>query len=398
MKKKLLIALLVGALVVTAVIGGTFAYLTASDGDINVMTVGKVNIELWEQERELEDSNNDGELTLLDFQQSKRLVPLVGNTSTLDDWGMPTAPSFVDKIVSVKNVGDTDAYVRVIIAVPAALADVDGDAATVDPALHLMLGERFDSTNSGTYNATPKDQLSWSWGEPTVQNIVIDEGGTDVDYVAYTYICSDKLEAGALSDAVITGLYLDGAVDYDDDTDTWLLGNKTINYDLSERVEIPVYAQAIQADGFTDAEAAFGNTGMTANPWGDTVMVATEAELNAAVENGANISLTDNITLTSELEIDANVTLDGNGFTLTGGLTVKPQEAVVIKNLNLNGSLTVSEYTGVITIRDCQIEGNVTINITEAAKLYMNENTYSATATKSVTCGTVDVTSEYIPQ
>ena len=47
----------------------------------------------------------------------------------------------------------------------------------------------------------------------------------------------------------------------------WGNGPQVINYNLSEGVEIPVFAQAIQAEGFDSAEAAFTASGLPSNPW-----------------------------------------------------------------------------------------------------------------------------------
>ena len=44
MKKKLIAILMVAALAVTAVVGGTMAYFTDTDGDVNVMTLGNISI------------------------------------------------------------------------------------------------------------------------------------------------------------------------------------------------------------------------------------------------------------------------------------------------------------------------------------------------------------------
>ena len=50
-------------------------------------------------------------------------------------------------------------------------------------------------------------------------------------------------------------------------TVNWGNGPEVIRYDLSKGVKIPVFAQAIQAEGFASAEAAFDASGLPANPW-----------------------------------------------------------------------------------------------------------------------------------
>ena len=66
--KKISISILSLALVAILSIGGTIAYLTSEDSDVNVMTMGNVKIEQIEQEW-----NEAGEL--VDFTQAKPLYP-----------------------------------------------------------------------------------------------------------------------------------------------------------------------------------------------------------------------------------------------------------------------------------------------------------------------------------
>ena len=63
--KKVLLSILSLALVAILSIGGTIAYLTSEDSDVNVMTMGNVKIEQIEQEW-----NEAGEL--VDFTQAER--------------------------------------------------------------------------------------------------------------------------------------------------------------------------------------------------------------------------------------------------------------------------------------------------------------------------------------
>lgn len=113
--KKISISILSLALVAILSIGGTIAYLTSEDSDVNVMTMGNVKIEQIEQEW-----NEAGEL--VDFTQAKPLYPYVGELGwTNKDYENGayrkfTMENVVDKYVSVKNTGKSDAYVRTIIA------------------------------------------------------------------------------------------------------------------------------------------------------------------------------------------------------------------------------------------------------------------------------------------
>ena len=116
MKKRtlLLVSCLVIALVTT--LSGTLAYLADSDADVNVMTLGKVEITQNEQEW------NADETELQPFSQEKPLLPVVGdpaweNTEEADGaYRRLTMNNVVDKYVTVTNTGKSDAYVRTLIA------------------------------------------------------------------------------------------------------------------------------------------------------------------------------------------------------------------------------------------------------------------------------------------
>lgn len=253
MKKKVLSLCLVVALVATAVIGGTLAYFTDTDSAANTFTVGGVKIDLIEQQR------NAASTALVPFEQNKNLMPIVGSAQgeqvVVDGVKLPTAKNYVDKIISIKNTGASKAYVRVFVAVPTALQ------------------------NGQTPNAPRYDVLHWNFngdscaeGQWTDEIVVANPTKiNDVDYKIYsrTYRTALKADETTATPAYI-GFYLDKTVDQNADgnyTVDWGNGPKVINYDLSKGVTIPVFAQAIQADGFDSAEAAFAASGLPANPW-----------------------------------------------------------------------------------------------------------------------------------
>lgn len=137
MKKKLLALLLVVALAVTSVITGTLAYQIDEEADVNVMTLGDVDIKQ-------DEYNADGS----EFTQDKDLYPGV----------------YVDKVVEVTNVGDRDAYVRTVVAIE--IGDYDHSIVTPD----------WENSDYAVYCG----------------DTVID-GGT---YALYTYTYPDALTAG----------------------------------------------------------------------------------------------------------------------------------------------------------------------------------------------------------
>ena len=59
MKKLTLWKLLLVLMALLVSVGSTIAYLTDSDGDVNVMTLGKVDITIHEYERDTDDNGDN---------------------------------------------------------------------------------------------------------------------------------------------------------------------------------------------------------------------------------------------------------------------------------------------------------------------------------------------------
>lgn len=136
MKKKIL---LVTAVVICLAIAatGTLAYFTAEDTAHNVITSGGVNIELVEK-TEAEDG------TLVDFPEDGIKGVMPGTD--------------VSKIVSVKNTGESEAWIRVRIE--AKITATDGSALPLDidagPVMDFTVGENWHMDFDGSiYYAKP---------------------------------------------------------------------------------------------------------------------------------------------------------------------------------------------------------------------------------------------------
>ena len=253
MKKKITALALVVAILAIAIIGGTLAYFTDTDKATNTFTAGGVKIALIEQQR------NADHTALVDFEQNKNLMPIVGSAQGEQEMvggvKLPTAKNYVDKIMTIKNTGVSDAYVRIFVAVPTALQ------------------------NGQTPNAPRYDVLHWNFngdscadGQWTDEIVVANPTVIDgVEYKIYSRTYKTALKANDVTATpAYIGFYLDKTVDMNADgeyTVDWGNGPEAIDYDLSKGVTIPVFAQAIQADGFTDAAAAFAASGLPANPW-----------------------------------------------------------------------------------------------------------------------------------
>lgn len=113
MKKTMMILLALSLACIVAV-GSTMSYLTYTDYDVNTMVVGDVKISQLEQKRE------NG--ALVDFVDDVKLLPVTDVTANSFEINgkeyqlLNTEYNAVDKIVTVKNEGTEDAYVRTLIA------------------------------------------------------------------------------------------------------------------------------------------------------------------------------------------------------------------------------------------------------------------------------------------
>lgn len=215
-------------LVAALVLGGTVAYLTDTDEDVNVMVLGDVAIEQIEQER---DENGD----LVDFTQNKPAIPAVFNDGlgkiewddervmiggvgykVFDD----TMKNVVDKIVTVKNTGKNDAYVRTLIAIESPNTDFPG-------LVHL------------NYNGTDGklEQLLENGDSALVE---ID----GVKYVILSFVYNEALAAGETSAPSLVQTFINPKATGEDLAP------------LGPTWEIKVLSQAVQAEGFSNANAA----------------------------------------------------------------------------------------------------------------------------------------------
>ena len=308
--KKVLLMCTAYVLVAVLAIGGTVAYLQDSDGYVNVMTLGNVQIEQIEQER---DENGK----LVEFSQEKPAYPVVGNIAWDDqlldvngtgykvfDDGLKNV---VDKIVTVNNTGKTDAYVRTIVAIEAP----EGD---------------------------PNDLIHFNWNDTGVEL----EGGfitqiDGVDYYVMTFVYTEALAAGEKSAPSLMQVFLD---------------SKTTNEDCAkfgESWDILVKSQAVQADGFADAktalDTAFGKITPDNHPFPLIIYIKTnnEAKFLSALETDAKVIILTDIVDVTKSEFDGKgeeVTLAGYGEGCYGYLSFTPGlgNPAEVKNLNVTGS------------------------------------------------------------
>lgn len=244
MKKKLIAISLVVAMLAVAIVGGSLAYFTDTDEETNTFTAGGVKIDLIEQER-------DGQGGLQEFTQGQVLMPIVGSAQgEKDELGQPVAKNYVDKIVTIKNTGKSDAYVRAYFAIPSAL---DDGYETFNAGLNVL------HFNFGNVDGASTYGVQWNWKHDGKWNYY----ETTIDGVAYNVYYADyyqPLAAGETTEQFVSGVYLDKSFDQSEDV-YYAFGEKIdlsglVNDDGELIIKCPVKAVAVQAAGFDSVDAA----------------------------------------------------------------------------------------------------------------------------------------------
>lgn len=272
--KKVLLMCTAYALVAALAIGGTIAYLTSDDSDVNVMTLGNVKIEQNEYQRVQNADGTyptktiDGKTSYIleDFTNDKPLYPIVGDPNEpgnspayagYDDitvrmtqvgsyGGMQVfaGKNAQDKFVTVKNTGKTDAFVRTYVAIE--IGSTDGK---------LIM----TSSRAQTADATGTQP----WIVSSVGTIEIDDNNYKV--VEYVYRGASDINRH------VNGILPAGDTTYPNLCQVYLKHNAT-NEDMvaidgngNGKLDILVLSQAVQAAGFENADEAFENsrTGVT---------------------------------------------------------------------------------------------------------------------------------------
>ena len=257
MKKKIVALCLCVALAVVAIGGATLAYFTDTKSANNTFAVGNVKIALIEQQR--------GENGLVPFEQNKKLYPIVGSAQgEKDEYGMPIAKNYVDKMVTIQNTGSEKAYIRAYFAIPSAL---DDGYETFNAGLNVLHFNFGNKVVNGAISST--EGVEWIWTHGSKWNYF----ETTIDGIKYNVYYADyhqAVDAGATTEQLVQGVYLDKSFDMKDGT-PYAFG-KTFAVDEGwnwNNVSCPVFAVACQAEGFDNAaaamEAAFG---AQYNPWG----------------------------------------------------------------------------------------------------------------------------------
>ncbi|MBQ7836706.1 MAG: hypothetical protein IJ389_05575 [Clostridia bacterium] len=347
--KKVVLIALSYVLAIGLAIGGTVAWLTSTDEDVNVMTLGKVKIDQLEYERVVDEDGkwvSTGKVDkygytadkVQEYTQAKPLLPAVfkdgdikwddrngsqdasGATSHQQSWGEIGAPgsnqlfddsvrNVQDKFVFVKNTGKSDAYVRTWFAFE------QGGVAAEDFSDVIMTNTNADH---------------WSW--ETV--------ATDVEIDGNTYVVKCATYLGPKSNP--TGILAPDATTYASLLQVYMRPEATnedvdaIDGNANGTYDILVFSQAVQTDGFDAAEealdAAFGDASVATHPWADGHVALSSVDTS---EDFAAAVTADKKTIVVNLEGDVTydvaawdknamgsentetIVINGNGHTIT---------------------------------------------------------------------------------
>ena len=275
MKKKITALCLCVALLAVAVVGASLAYFTDTKSATNTFTVGNVKIDLIESKYHREGNDNSGDLSIPDpthkvaADDGMKYVT-TGHTMFTDAEIKADAGTYATDYLGVKgqnmvpgrgvakcpyvvNTGANDAYIRIRVMIPSAanndfVAVKDGGVITNQWCTSsISNGEFIDGKGGGWNNAPAIDKAS-----------VTKDG---VTYDVYTFTRIQPLKAGAMTewnvwnyigiDKTATSADIQKAIDAG--------AIKVVETDGAKvmTLNVLVEADAIQAEGFADATAAW---------------------------------------------------------------------------------------------------------------------------------------------
>lgn len=261
-KKSILMAAIAVMLVAVLVVGGTLAYFTDAKSADNVFTVGNVKIDLIESTYHREGNDNSGDKDIPDPTHTASGMKYVtdGHKAFTDDEIKANAKTYADYIGTkgvgmvpgrnvakcpyVINTGANAAYIRIRVMVPSRanndyVAVKDGGVITNQWCSTSMISGEF---KAATGDRTPAIDI----GGYTDENGVV--------YDVYTFVRNEPLAVGAMTEWNVWNF-----IGIDKTANTADI-QKAIDAGAIAKdgtLHVLVQADAIQADGFADAAAAF---------------------------------------------------------------------------------------------------------------------------------------------
>ena len=264
MKKKITAIFLCVALVAIAVVGASQAYFTDTKSATNTFTVGDVKIDLIESRYHREGNDNSGDTSIPDpthkvtADDGMKYVT-TGHTMFTDDEIKKDAAKYSDyigekgsnmvpgrnfaKCPYVVNTGANDAYVRIRVMIP---HDGDVDNGGIINAMFCST-----ATSSGEFQQGANGE-NWPVVNP---NGYTDEN--DLTYDVYTFTRNKPLEPGEMTEWNVWNFVGIGKNVTSADIEKAIEKGVIRAEDGTLKLNVLVQADAIQAEGFTDATAAF---------------------------------------------------------------------------------------------------------------------------------------------
>ena len=271
MKKKITALCLCVALLAVAVVGASLACFTDTKSATNTFTVGNVKIELLESQFHREGNDNSGDTSIPDpthkvVADDGMKYVATGHTMFTDAEIKADAETYATDYLAVKgenmvpgrgvakcpyvvNTGANDAYIRIRVMIPSAANNDyvgvhDGGVITNVWCSTSMLSGEFVNTKSGGQS-----------NEPYIEKAAVTRDG--VTYDVYTFVRVEPLAAGKMTEWNVwnnIGINKDAtSADIQKAIDA---GAITVSGDTMT-LNVLVEADAIQAEGFADAAAAW---------------------------------------------------------------------------------------------------------------------------------------------
>ena len=270
MKRKLIAICLCVALAAVAVVGASLAYFTDTKSATNTFTVGNVEIKLIESKLHRQGSGGTGDTTIPAPTQTASGMKYVedGVKAFTDAEIKEDAETYATDYLAVKgqnmvpgkkiakspyviNTGANDAYVRIRVMIPS-----DANRDYWQARSGGVIESQFCTTAITSGEFMHNDKTTYNPFIDASGRGYVDENG--VKYDVYTFIRNEPLKPGEMTEWNVwnyigiadeaTSANIQKAVDK---------GAILVSEDGTMTVNVLVQADAIQAEGFADAKAAF---------------------------------------------------------------------------------------------------------------------------------------------
>lgn len=222
MKKKIFFVCLAVCLAALAIGGGSLAFFHDTETASNVFTVGRIDIALHEANRE-----GTADAAYQAWLSEQTLLPAA---ETMEG-------NFVDKIITVENTGENDAYIWIEIWIPAIL---DGKTDAQHASLHYNYHDGQDYVIAET--------VGGYLGSKEIENVT---------YNGYLHFVKDSapVKSGACTPALLDSVYMDmHIVQCAEHEGCLILADGVTHY--SGSWDLVIHAVGMQADGFASVDEA----------------------------------------------------------------------------------------------------------------------------------------------